>query len=70
MCLATPLQVISVNGDMAKVGASGFETTVALDLVEDVAPGDFVIVHAGFAIQKLEPDEAREVLAVLQRLGD
>jgi hydrogenase expression/formation protein HypC len=70
MCLAVPLEVISIAGRRARVRSSGVELEAALDLVEDVAVGDYVIVHAGFAIQTLSAAEAAETLAILQRLGD
>ena len=68
MCLAIPLQVMELDGNRGLVRASGLELEVALDLVEGVELGDWVIVHAGFAIQRLSADEALETLAILQRL--
>ena len=68
MCLAVPLEVISITGNEARARSSGVELDVALDLVEGVAVGDFVIVHAGYAIQRLTAEEARETLAILERL--
>ncbi|MBW2275878.1 MAG: HypC/HybG/HupF family hydrogenase formation chaperone [Deltaproteobacteria bacterium] len=69
MCLAVPLEVISINEDMARVRSAGVELDVALDLVEGVAIGDYVIVHAGYAIQQLTVEEATETLAILERFG-
>ena len=68
MCLAVPMQIVKVDGNRAVVESQGVETTIALDLVDDAKPGDYVIVHAGFAIQKLEEDEAKETLAIFERL--
>jgi hydrogenase expression/formation protein HypC len=68
MCLAVPMRVIAVAGDVGRVCVSGMETDVGLDLVEDVAVGDYVIVHAGFAIQRLTAEEATETLAILERI--
>lgn len=70
MCLAVPLEVISVTGDTARVRAAGIELDVALDLVEGTAEGDYVIVHAGYAIQRLTAEEATETLAILARMGE
>jgi len=70
MCLAVPLEVVAIAGDTARVRSSGMELDVALDLVEGVAVGDFVIVHAGYAIQRLTAEDAAETLAILERLGD
>ena len=68
MCLAVPMQVVSIEGLTAKVSAQGIETNVALDLTPEAAPGDYVIVHAGFAIQRLSEDEARETLQIFERI--
>jgi len=70
MCLAVPMEVVSIDGARALVRAEGIELTAALDLVEEVEEGDFVIVHAGYAIQVLPADEARETLAILDRLRE
>ncbi len=68
MCLAIPMSIVSLEGDMGRVNSAGVEMTVSLALVEDVKVGDYVIVHAGFAIQSLSPEEARETLAILERV--
>lgn len=70
MCLAVPLEVISVTGDTARVRSAGIELDVALDLVEETEVGDYVIVHAGYAIQRLTAEEATETLAILARMGE
>lgn len=70
MCLATPLRVVSVEGDTARVDASGAELQVRLDLIEGVRAGDYVLVHAGYAISSLSAEEARESLAILERLAE
>lgn len=68
MCLATPMRVVSIVGDTGKVDSGGVELDVSLALVDDVAVGDYVIVHAGFAIQSMSSEEAAETLAILERL--
>jgi len=68
MCVAVPMRVVSIKGQEAVVSAGGAELTAALDLVENVALGDYVIVHAGYAIQVLTAEEARETLAIFARL--
>ncbi len=69
MCVATPMRVVSITGQLAEVDAAGMVATVGLDLVDDVTVGDYVIVHAGYAIQRLSAPEAEETLAILKRLG-
>ena len=68
MCLAVPMEVVRIDGARALARSEGLEVTVALDLLEKVEVGDYVIVHAGYAIQVLSPEEARETLAILERL--
>jgi hydrogenase expression/formation protein HypC len=70
MCLAIPGQVMSVEGTGARVSFSGVERMVQLDLVPGVATGDWVLVHAGFAIQKIDAQEAKETLDLLQQIED
>lgn len=60
MCLAIPMQIVQIDGSTARAAARGVERDVDLMLVQDqnLAVGDFVIVHVGYAIQRLEPDDA------------
>jgi len=66
MCLAIPAKVISVNGASALVTIEDVEYTASLLLLDDVNPGDYVMLHAGFAIQKVDAEEAAETLQLLQ----
>ena len=68
MCLAVPMQVKHIDGRLAVVQSGGAELTAALDLVDGVRVGDYVIVHAGYAIQVLDAEEAKETLAIFERL--
>jgi len=62
MCLAIPAKVISVEGPTARVTIEDVEYTASLLLLNDVHPGDFIMLHAGFAIEKVDPLEAAESL--------
>lgn len=65
MCLALPAQVVELRGDeLAVIDLGGVRKEVSLALVENVAVGDYVIIHVGYALQKLDPDEARKTLAL------
>ena len=64
------MRVVSVDGSHGQVDASGVLLDVALDLVQEVRPGDYVLVHAGYAITQLSAAEAEENLAILQRLSE
>ena len=65
MCLAIPVKVISVEGTNARVIIEDVEYTASLLLLNDVKPGDFIMLHAGFAIEKVDPQEAAETLQLL-----
>lgn len=60
MCLAIPMQITQLEGGTARATARGIERSVDLMLVQDqdLAIGDFVIVHVGYALQRLEPNDA------------
>jgi len=66
MCWAVPAKVLEVNDNTGTVELSGTRREVGFHLLEDVSVGDYVLVHAGFAIQKLDPAEAQETLRLLQ----
>ena len=69
MCLAIPALVVErIGGDEALIDAGGVEKRVSLALVPDAAAGDYVIVHAGFAISRLDPEEAAQTLALFAQL--
>ncbi len=61
MCLAVPMKIIKIEGTSALVEAMGVEKTVDISLIENPALNDKVIVHAGFAIEKLDPLAAEEI---------
>jgi hydrogenase expression/formation protein HypC len=67
MCLAIPAQVVEVDAvaDTATVSLGEVRKTVSLALVEDVAPGDFVLIHVGYALNKVSEEEAERTLALM-----
>lgn len=69
MCLAVPAHVIEADGEFATVDLAGVKMKVCISLVDDVEIGDFVIVHAGFAITKLDLAEAEETLRLFREAG-
>ena len=66
MCLAIPLRLVSVEGKHAVGEAGGLTQNIRIDFRPGAAPGDYVMVHAGFAIEKLTKEQAEENLASLQ----
>ncbi|MCM8769697.1 MAG: HypC/HybG/HupF family hydrogenase formation chaperone [Candidatus Omnitrophica bacterium] len=69
MCLAVPMKVVTVKDGEAVVELGGVRRKIQIGLVDNVRRGDYVIVHAGFAIQKLDVKEARKTLQVLKQLA-
>lgn len=68
MCLAVPSKIISINNTMAIVDVYGARRDVSLLLIDDVNVGDYVLVHAGFAIQKIQEDIAEESLDIIKQV--
>ena len=65
MCLAIPAKVVELRpGEQAIIDLGGVRKDVSLALVEGVVPGDYVIVHVGYALQKVDPVEAERTLAL------
>ncbi|MBC7286560.1 MAG: HypC/HybG/HupF family hydrogenase formation chaperone [Armatimonadetes bacterium] len=60
MCLAVPVQIVEINGRQAVCAVGGTRVRAYLDLIEDAQVGDWVLVHAGFAITKVDAAEAEE----------
>lgn len=58
MCLAVPLKLTEINGSTAIGEAMGVSREVRVDFIRDPKPGEYVIVHAGFAIERLSPQQA------------
>lgn len=66
MCLAIPSKIVEIENGMATIDVDGVQRSASLMLLEDVSVGDFVIVHAGFAIQKLDAAAAAESIRLLR----
>jgi hydrogenase expression/formation protein HypC len=75
MCLAVPGRVVEIEGDdpllrAGRVDFSGIVKRVNLSYVPEVVVGDYVLVHVGFAISKVDEDEAAKVFSYLRDMGD
>lgn len=68
MCLSVPARVIKIDGLMADVSIGGALFRAGLHMVEDVNEGDYILLHAGFAIQKISVEEALETIRLLDEL--
>ena len=70
MCLAIPVEVREVlPHDMAKVSLDGVIKTISIALVDDVRVGDYVVLHVGYALAKIDPEEARRTIELLNSIG-
>jgi len=70
MCLSIPAKILEIHGETATVSVGGNRYTAGLQMLEDAAPGDYVLLHAGFAIQKISDQQARETLDLLREMGE
>jgi len=71
MCLAIPAKVVKLrNGGLADIELEGVVKEVSLDLMDDVCVGDYVIVHVGYVLAKLDVEEAERTLALFAELND
>ena len=70
MCLAIPARIIELlDGDQCRVELGGVRKEISLALVDGAAVGDYVIVHVGYALTKLDPEEAAQTLALFAEAG-
>jgi hydrogenase expression/formation protein HypC len=74
MCLALPVKVIAVglgpSGDAAMVDLGGIQKEISVALLDDVQVGDYVILHVGYALSKLDPEEAARTLALFSEMAE
>jgi len=70
MCLAIPAKVVALTeGQMASVEIGGVRKDISVSLLDGVAVGDYVIVHTGFALSKLDPEEAEKTLELFAEIA-
>jgi hydrogenase expression/formation protein HypC len=73
VCLGLPAQIVELvdaEGGIAKAEISGVRRKVSIALCPEAGVGDWVLVHVGFALSRIDEDEARETLALLERMGE
>ncbi len=68
MCLAIPSRVVEIDGQEGLVEFGGVTKKVTLSLLSDVSVGDYVLVHAGYAIERIIEEEAEETLKVIRQI--
>ena len=72
MCLAIPGQIVDVSDPanrLARVEVAGVRRTVNVGLLDDAGPGDWVLIHVGFALSKVDEEEAQATLRLLEEMG-
>ena len=70
MCVGLPAKVVRIQDGMALVDASGARREVSAELLSDIDPGDYVMVHAGLAIAKITAEDAEETEVLLREVED
>jgi len=68
MCLAIPMKVVHVQGETVTAEAGGVRRAANVAFLKDVRKGDYILIHAGFAIEKVKRGEARKTLNLLKHL--
>lgn len=70
MCLSVPAKVLSIEGDTAKVAVGETICNASLQIVDDVRVGDYILLHTGFALQKISEEDAMETFRLFEELED
>jgi hydrogenase expression/formation protein HypC len=70
MCLSIPAKVEQIDGEMATVSVGGTLYKASLQMLDDVIVGDYILMHTGFAIQKIDEEEAAEALKTFQEFAE
>lgn len=70
MCLGVPMQVKTIENEMAVCEIDGVQREASLMMIDDIQVGDYVLIHAGFAIEKIDDDEAQLTLKALREALD
>lgn len=69
MCLAIPLRLVEINGTEAIAEANGMRRTIRIDFIREPKVGDYVIAHAGFAIERMSGEQAEENLRAIEEVA-
>ena len=70
MCLGVPGKIIEIKKNIAKVDVGGFLREISIELCPEVSIGEYVLIHTGFAIQKVDEEEAKETLELLKKMAE
>jgi hydrogenase expression/formation protein HypC len=70
MCLGIPLKIVEINGKEAYGELNGVRKKIRVDLIKDLKLGDYVMVHAGFALEIMKEEQAKDTLKILEELEE
>ena len=70
MCLAIPLRITEIQGKEAMAELEGLKQKIRIDFIKDLKVGDYVIVHAGFALERLDEEQAKENMEIIKEVTD
>ena len=70
MCLSVPAKIVEINGEIARVAVGETIVNASLQMLDDVEIGDYVLLHTGFALQKISAADAAETLALFEELEE
>jgi len=70
MCLSIPAKIVQIENNTAKAEVGGLLREISIDLCPEVVVGEYVLIHAGFAIQRVDEKEAGETLELLKQLAE
>ena len=68
MCLGIPMKIKKLEGEFAEVQSGTLRRKINIQMISGIRVGDYVIVHAGFAIEKLDPQKAKETLKIIYEI--
>jgi len=70
MCLGIPAKIIRINGDFADANINGASLRIGIQLLDQVKPGDYVLVHTGYALEIIDEKDAMETLETIRQLEE
>jgi hydrogenase expression/formation protein HypC len=70
MCLAVPVKIIAINGTNADIDIGGVKRQISIQLTPEAKPGDYALVHTGYAISLMNEEEAQETLEIFKKMAE
>ncbi len=70
MCLGIPAKILSIEGEMGKASINGAIIDIGLQLIDNPKPGDYVLIHTGYALEKIDEEEAQKTIESIRELDE